>query len=142
MHFVFNGMNSQKIILIEDDVILSKVLSTELKDAGYVVAQAFDGEAGLALVKSEKPDLVLLDLIIPKKLGLDVLADLKKSPETEKIPVIILTLLGEDDDVKKGIKLGAEDYFVKSSYATEEIIEKIKNFLAKQNPTLASKKTK
>lgn len=125
-------MSAQKIVLVEDDEILSKVLSTELSDAGFEVSQAFDGEAGLELVRSKQPDLVLLDLILPKKHGFAVLEELKKSPETKAIPVIILTLLGEDEDIKKGLRLGANDYLVKSSHAIGEIVDKIKIFFAKE----------
>ena len=125
-------MSAQKIVLIEDDEILSKVLSVELTDAGFKVTQSFDGEAGLSLVRSDKPDLVLLDLILPKKHGFVVLEELKKSPDTKAIPVIILTLLGEDEDIKKGLRLGANDYLVKSSHAVAEIVEKIKTFLSKE----------
>lgn len=125
-------MSAQKIVLVEDDEILSKVLYSELTDAGFEVAQAFDGEAGLELVRSKRPDLVLLDLVLPKKHGFEVLEELKKTPETKAIPVIILTLLGEDEDIKKGLRLGANDYLVKSSHAIAEITEKIKNFFAKE----------
>ena len=125
-------MGKTKITLIEDDKILSKVLHAELTDAGFEVSQAFDGEAGLGLVRSKRPDLVLLDLILPKKHGFEVLEELKKSPETKAIPVIILTLLGEDEDIKKGLRLGANDYLVKSNHAIAEIVEKVKNFFAKE----------
>ena len=125
-------MSAQKIVLIEDDEILSKVLFTEFSEAGFKVLQAFNGETGLGLVRTERPDLVLLDLILPKKLGLEVLEELKKSPDTRNIPVIILTLLSEDEDIKKGLRLGADDYLVKSSHATAEIVEKVRNFFAKE----------
>ena len=125
-------MNKQKIIIIEDDEILSKVLCTELGDAGFEVLPAFDGESGLKLVRSEKPDLVLLDLILPKKHGLEVLEEIKKAPDMRDIPVIILTLLGEDETIKKGLRLGAEDYLVKSSHALAEIVERVKNFFAQE----------
>ena len=125
-------MSAQKIVLVEDDDILSKVLYAELTDAGFEAFQAFDGEAGLELVRSKRPDLVLLDLVLPKKHGFEVLEELKKSPDTNNIPVIILTLLGEDEDIKKGLRLGANDYLVKSSHATAEIVEKIKNFFAQE----------
>lgn len=122
----------KKIVLIEDDEILAKVIFTELTDAGFDVVQAFDGSAGLELVKKEVPDLVLLDLILPKKDGFAVLAELKKDPHprTQSVPVIILTLLGEDVDIKRGMALGAVDYLVKSSHTTEEVIGKIKKFFA------------
>jgi len=123
--------NKIKIIVIEDDEILAKALFIKLSDAGFTVEQAFDGEAGLELVRSKLPNLVLLDLILPKKHGFEVLEELKKSPDTKAIPVIILTLLGEDGDIKKGLSLGADDYIVKSEHAIGEVSEKIKNFLEK-----------
>lgn len=135
-------MNKTKIVLIEDDEILSKVLYAELSEADFEVKQAFDGEAGLAMVKSEKWDLILLDLILPKKHGFEVLAELKKSADTASIPVLILTMLGSDEDIKKGLQLGADDYIVKSQHAVAEIVEKVKSFLAKQNATPTLKKGK
>ena len=75
--------------------------------------------------------LLLLDLMLSKKHGFEVLEELKKSPDTKAIPVIILTLLGEDGDIKKGLSLGADDYIVKSEHAIGEVSEKIKNFLEK-----------
>ncbi|MBI2042573.1 MAG: response regulator [Candidatus Nealsonbacteria bacterium] len=126
-------MAKQKIVLIEDDEALAEVLYSELTEADFEVFPAFDGEEGLKQVKEKKPDLVLLDLILPKIHGFEVLAELKKSPHTQGIPVIILTLLGEDEDIKKGLKLGAEDYIVKSSHAVAEIVEKVKNFFAKES---------
>jgi len=125
-------MSKLKISLVEDDEILAKVLHTELTDAGFEVSQAFDGEAGLKLIKSKHPDLVLLDLILPKKHGFEVLEELKKSPDTNEIPVFILTLLGEDEDIKKGLRLGANDYLVKSSHAITEITEKVRDFFTKE----------
>ncbi len=124
-------MNAQKIILIEDDEILSRMLFLGLSDAGFTVLQAFDGEAGLELVRKERPDLVMLDLVIPKKYGLEVLEALKKHPETETIPVIILTLLSEEKDITKGLQLGANDYLVKSDHTVAEVVERVKSFLAK-----------
>ena len=126
-------MPKQKIVLIEDDETLAEVLYAELTEAGFDVSPAFDGKEGLKQVIEKQPDLVLLDLILPEMHGFEVLEELKKSPETEKIPVIILSLLGEDEDIKKGLKLGADDYIVKSSHAIAEIVEKVKNFFAKES---------
>jgi len=108
----------------------------ELQDAGFEVKRAIDGEEAIIMTKSEKPDLLLLDIIMPKKDGFQVLKELKSFPETERIPVIIMTMLGSDDDVKKGLKLGAADYIVKSQHAVAEMVEKIKNFFSQeQHPT-------
>ena|SRR3989338_2123808 len=128
-------MGKQRIALVEDDEVLSKVISEELNDAGFDVEQAFDGQAGLELVQSKKPDLVLLDLLMPKMHGFEVLDQIKKKPETKTIPVIIMTMLGQDEDIKKGLKLGASDYIVKSQHAVGEIIEKVKDFFGlEQHP--------
>lgn len=125
-------MNGQKIALIEDDEILARVLNEELAEAGFDVSLAFDGEAGLELVKSKKPNLVLLDIVMPKKDGFAVLEELKRSPTTKTTPVIILTVLGSDEDIKKGLELGANDYIVKSQHAVGEIVEKVKQFFAQE----------
>lgn len=125
-------MNKTMIILIEDDEILSKVIYEELKEAGFNVLQAFDGEEGLKLATNRKSDLILLDLLLPKKHGFEILGELKKSSITKDIPVIILTMLGSDEDIKKGLKLGADDYIVKSQHAVAEIVEKIKDFFVEE----------
>ncbi len=135
-------MAKLKIVLIEDDEILAKVVREELSEADFDVFQTFDGEEGLKLVRSKKPDLVLLDLILPKKHGLDVLEELKKSPITRSIPVIVLTMLSRDDDIKKGLKLGANDYIVKSQHAVTEIVEKVEKFFGKETHPEAKKSVK
>jgi DNA-binding response OmpR family regulator len=128
-------MAKLKIALVEDDEILGKVIKEELEDTGFVVFRASDGQAGLKMIQSKKPNLVLLDLLMPKMKGFDVLEELKQSPATSHIPVIILTMLGRDDDIKKGLQLGANDYIVKSQHAVGEIVEKIQTFFAtEQHP--------
>jgi DNA-binding response OmpR family regulator len=126
-------MTKIKILLIEDDKILSKVIHEELKEAGFEVSEANDGEKGLELAQSKKPDLILSDVLMPKKGGFEVLEGLKKSPVTKDIPVIMLTMLGSDEDIKKGLKLGANDYIVKSQHAVSEIIDKVKVFFEKES---------
>lgn len=125
-------MAKTKIVLVEDDEILAKVLYEELKEADFDVWHASDGEEGLKLVMDKKPDLVLLDILLPKKQGFDVLEELKKSPVTSDIPVIVLTMLGRDEDIKKGLQLGANDYIVKSQHPVGEIIDKVKDFFGKE----------
>jgi|SRR3989344_2376232 len=120
----------KKVALIEDDNILSKVVSEELSDAGFTVVKAVDGEEGVNLIRNEKPDLVLLDILMPKKNGYQVLEEIKQSPLTRHVPVIILSMLSVDDDIKKGLKLGASDYIVKSQHAVSEIVDKVKNFFS------------
>lgn len=125
-------MAKHKIVLIEDDESLSKYLREELEEGGFEVVQAFDGEEGLEKVRSDKPDLILLDVVMPKKTGFEVLEELKKSPLTREIPVILITMSGGDEEVKRGLRLGANDYIVKSQHAVGEIVEKIKNFFTKE----------
>ena len=115
-----------KILLIEDDKFLRELIIQKLGREGYEVAEAPEGEVGLAKVKEEKPDLVLLDLILPGIDGFEVLSRMKKDPAISSIPVIILSNLGQRDDVQKGIDLGAEDYLIKAHFTPGEIIEKVK----------------
>jgi DNA-binding response OmpR family regulator len=120
----------KKIVLIEDDQILLKALNMELLKQGYEILSSIDGQNGLALVKKEMPDLIILDLVLPKMHGFNVLEMLKVDANTRKIPVIILSNLGQIDDVKKGIKLGAEDYYIKASTDLSDLSKKIKKLLA------------
>lgn len=119
----------KKILFIEDEQTLQKTFGDILKQGGYEMISALDGEVGLRLAKSEKPDLVLLDLILPRLHGFEVLEKLKEDPETKKIPIIILTNLERTEDIDKAIELGATTYLVKTQYTLEEVIEKIKKVL-------------
>lgn len=121
----------EKIVFVEDETALQKMLSAALKEAGYDVITAADGEAGLAAVRSEKPDLVLLDLILPRMDGFTVLSEIKKDETTAHIPVIVLTNLESAEDVGKVIALGATTYLVKANYDLPDIVLKIKEVLGK-----------
>ncbi|MBI1999405.1 MAG: response regulator [Parcubacteria group bacterium] len=123
---------SEKITIIEDDQVLARVLQDELEEAGFSVSVIEDGEIALTGIENERPDLVLLDLLLPNKHGFVILEEMKKSAVLRNIPVIILSMLGSDDDIKKGLQLGANDYFVKSQHPVAEIVEKVKNFLARE----------
>lgn len=124
-----NGGN--KILIVEDDRFLRELIVKKLQNEGYEIAVAMDGEEALKKIKEEKPVLVLLDLILPGIDGFEVLRQVKKdaSQEIRKIPVIILSNLGQRDDVEKGINLGAEDFLVKAHFTPGEIIDKIKQVL-------------
>lgn len=121
----------EKIVFVEDETTLQKMLSAALKEAGYDVITAADGEAGLAAVRSEKPDLVLLDLILPKMDGFTVLGEIKKDEVIAHIPVIVLTNLESIEDVEKVIALGATTYLVKANYDLPDIVAKVKEVLGK-----------
>jgi DNA-binding response OmpR family regulator len=121
-----------KILFIEDESALQKAFGDILSSAGYELKSALDGEAGLRMAESEKPDLILLDLTLPKLNGFEVLEKLKNNPKTKKIPVIILTNLESMEGVDKAIELGAMTYLVKAQYKLEEIIEKVKSAIGEK----------
>lgn len=116
---------NKKILFIEDEEHLQKLLGEELEDRGFEVIKALNGAIGLKLALKKQPDLILLDLILPKKDGFEVLETLKKDPKTKKIPVIILTNLETAPDVQKALDLGASTYLVKANYKLAEITKKI-----------------
>lgn len=117
------------ILFVEDEQTLQKALGDVLQQEGYKMLSALDGEIGLRLAKSEKPDLILLDLVLPRLHGFEVLKKLKEDPETKEIPVIVLTNLERIQDVNTAIEMGATTYLVKTEYKIEEVIEKIKKAL-------------
>ncbi|HLD27510.1 MAG TPA: response regulator [Patescibacteria group bacterium] len=121
----------QKILIVEDDNFLMGMYCSKLELEGFKVASASDGDKALRLVKKELPDIILLDLMLPKKDGFEVLAELKKDERTKGIPVIILTNLGQKEDIDKCFKLGAEDYLIKAHFIPSEVIAKIKKALEK-----------
>jgi DNA-binding response OmpR family regulator len=119
----------KKILFIEDESALQKTFGEILKQEGFEMISALDGESGLNLAKTKKPDLILLDLILPKKDGFEVLKELKEDEKTKEIPVIVLTNLEGIDDVDRALQLGATTYLVKAQYTLEEVIEKVKKTL-------------
>jgi len=119
----------KKILFIEDETALQKAFGTILRDKGYEITSALDGETGLRLAKEEKPNLILLDLILPKIHGFEVLKKLKEDKETKEIPVIILTNLEDMENVGKALELGANAYLIKAQYGLAEVLEKIKKAL-------------
>ena len=122
-------MKKKKILIIEDETTLQRSLVEFLSTEGFEVISASDGEKGLELAKSEKPDLVILDIILPKKDGYEVLTELKGDGNTQSIPVILLTNLESPEDIDKAFEKGASTYLVKSNYKLEEIAKKIKETL-------------
>lgn len=120
------------ILCIEDEQALQKAMGDILTSEGYKSISALNGEIGLQLAKKEKPDLILLDLILPKKDGFEVLQALKEDKETENIPVIVLTNLEQMKDIDRVIKLGGTNYLIKSNYTLEEVLRKIKKALGEE----------
>ena len=120
----------KKILFIEDEEVLQKTAGDTLREAGFEVLSALDGEIGLRLAKNKNPDLVILDLVLPKTNGFEVLKTLKETQETARIPVIVLTNLEAMEDIQKALSLGATTYLVKANYTLQELVEKVKSVLA------------
>ncbi|MBI3120091.1 MAG: response regulator [Candidatus Kerfeldbacteria bacterium] len=120
-----------KILLIEDDTMLCGMYSAKFGREGYDVHTADNGSDGVRLAREIKPDIILLDIIMPKMDGFAALKELRKKEETKNIPVILLTNLGQDKDIEKGKKLGADDYFIKANHTPAEIVEKVREMIAK-----------
>lgn len=122
-----------KILIVEDDGFLQQMYVTKLEMEGFQVVAADDGEKGLKAMKKEMPDLVLLDLLLPKKDGFEVLADKAKDPEIKEIPVLVLTNLGQKQDIEQCFELGAKDYLIKAHFIPSEVVTKIREILEKSN---------
>ena len=120
---------STKVLIIEDDQRINKVYMAKLSVEGITVMTALDGEEGLRKIYSEKPDLILLDLMLPQKSGFEILKEIKQDPKVKDIPVLILSNLAQEKEVEKGLELGAEDYLVKTDYSIQQVMEKIKKAL-------------
>ncbi len=120
-----------KILVVEDDKFLRELINRKLQSENFETVLAIDGEVALELVEKEKPDIILLDLILPGINGFEVLTKIKENDKVKEIPVIILSNLGQKDDIEKGMGLGANDYLVKAHFTPNEIIEKINQTLSK-----------
>lgn len=121
--------NKKKILLVEDDQAISIMYKGKLESDGFAVLTAMNGADGLEMARKEKPDLIMLDIIVPQLDGFSVLAELKNDPKTKKIPIVMLTNLSTDEDRAKGEKMGAIDYLVKANLTPTQVSEKIKKYL-------------
>jgi len=121
-----------KILVVEDDKFLRELITQKLDREGYEVREAIDGEDGVKKVEEEKPDVILLDLILPGIDGFEVLAKIKENPDRKDVPVIVLSNLGQKDDIERGLKLGAVEFLIKAHFTPGEIIEKIEKILGEK----------
>ena len=119
----------KKILFVEDEESLQKVMGEMLEQNDYQMLRALDGEAGISAAKKELPDLILLDLILPKKNGFEVLEALKQDATTKNIPVIVMTNLEGSAEIERALSLGATTYMVKANYKLEEVLAKIQDAL-------------
>jgi len=122
-------METKKILLVEDDPFLSSLLKNRLIKENLEVAHARDGQEALDLLKNYKPDLILLDLILPKKSGFEVMEGIRQDPQLQNAPIIIISNLGQPEDVQKGQQLGAVEYFIKAKTSIDDLVANILEFL-------------
>jgi DNA-binding response OmpR family regulator len=122
-----------RVLLVEDDAFLREICSKKLVKEGFTVFEAMDGEQALAGLATAKPDIILLDIILPAIDGFQILSQIRgdKNEAIAKAPVIMLSNLGQEDDIKKAMEMGANDYLVKAHFTTEEIVQKIRALLKK-----------
>lgn len=116
----------KQILLVEDEQFLSTLLKNRLEKDGFEVTLARDGEEAVNLLKTVKPSLVLLDLILPKMSGFDVLEAINSDPQLHKAPVMIISNLGQESDIERGKELGAVDYFIKAKISIDDLIKEVK----------------
>jgi len=117
-----------KILVVEDDEFLTKIYSMTLTQEGYEVTITKNGDEGLRALKKDKPDIVLLDLLLPKKDGFEFLKEMREDTKFKNIPVLILTNLGQESDIEKAKDLGADDYVIKGNVEVEDVIKKINTY--------------
>jgi len=120
-----------KILIAEDEDVLLRVLQEKLENENFKVDVALDGESALSMIKRVKPDMILLDLVLPKVAGLDVLYFLKEDSELKNIPVIVLSNLSDSEDINKALGMGAVDYLIKTQHPINEVIEKVNKYILK-----------
>ena len=119
-----------KILIIEDDRYISKMYQLKLSLDGFDVQVADDGRIGVDKVREFKPDIILTDILMPEMDGFEVIKIVKGDPETKDIPILIMSNLGQEDHIQKGLEMGAVGYIVKSQYTPSKVVEKIKEILA------------
>ena len=122
-------MGVKNILIIEDDDFFRELIRKKLLSENINVLEAVDGESGIKLVSEKKPDLIILDLLLPNMDGFEVLSKIKSNTDLSSIPVIILSNLGQQEDIERGLKLGADDYLVKSQFDIDQVTDKIKTTL-------------
>jgi DNA-binding response OmpR family regulator len=122
-----------KILLVEDDPFLLSMYATKFELEQFEVVTATDGEQGFKTAQESRPDIILLDILLPKMDGFEVLARLKSNNVTNLIPVILLTNLNQRDEIERGMTLGADDYLIKAHFMPSEVVAKIKEVISRRS---------
>lgn len=120
---------SEKILIIDDEIILLEAIAKKLSLEGFEIIKAADGQEGLEKIKLEHPDLILLDILMPKMDGMEVLEEVNKDPELAKIPIIVISNSGQPVEIEKAMSLGVRDYLIKAEFDPEEVLTKVNNVL-------------
>jgi|SRR3989344_5863545 len=118
----------KKILLIEDEPLLANLLKQRLEANSFEVMLARDGEEGLKILRDTKPDLILLDIILPKISGFELMETLRSNTSFQQAPIVIISNLGQDNDIEKGQSLGAVGYFIKAKISIEDLVNQLKGF--------------
>lgn len=118
-----------KVLIAEDDRFLSSLLKAKLAKEGFIVRPVFDGEEAVNVLKEWQPDIILLDLIMPKISGFEFLENISVDPQFNRIPIIVLTNLGQESDISRAKELGVAEYFIKSQTSIDDVIKKIKEYV-------------
>lgn len=126
-------MNPKNVLLVEDDVFLSSLLKNRLTKEGFEVTHAVDGDQAVEILRTAKPDLILLDIILPKKSGFEVMEAIRQDPQLYRSPIIIISNLGQDADVARGKDLGAIEYFVKARTSIDDLVAQVRKHLEVAN---------
>lgn len=121
--------NKKKVMIVEDDTVLANALSLALEDQGYQISLATDGEEAERMILAEKPDLILLDLLLPIKNGFEVLKVVRQNPDTKNVSVVILTNFEQETSIDEGMRLGAKDYIVKANIDIKDIPGIVKKYM-------------
>ena len=116
---------AKKILLVEDETIMINLLEKKLTQEGYDVRVALNGEEGLKAMREEKPDIVLLDIIMPKMGGFEVMEEMNKDPELKEIPIVIISNSGQPVELDKAKELGAKDWLIKTEFDPQEVVDKV-----------------
>jgi len=123
--------DSKKVLLVEDDPFLIDIYSSKLKESGFIVSVVEDGERALQKIKEETPDLVVLDIVLPKTDGWEIMREIKKDKKLNSLKVVILSNLGQKGEIEKGLEMGAQKYLIKAHYTPSEIVNQIKEVFEK-----------
>ena len=122
-----------KILIIEDDIFIADMYETKFKMSGFEVVKAEVGAMGIKAAQKDKPDIIVLDIVMPQMDGFGVLKAIKGNSSIKDIPVILLTNLGQRENVEEGMKLGADDYIIKAHFTPDEVVGKVEEVLKKKN---------